>query len=97
MRAGKTCRPSGSIRPSTEAARCRMFTARRAFWMIRTSSLIAAAHPDDGDAVYFVATGDADGSHVFSRTLVEHNAAVAAYISRLKQKRRAEQRGEQGN
>jgi UPF0755 protein len=61
------------------------------------ASLIAAAHPDDGDTVYFVATGDADGSHVFSRTLVEHNAAVAAYISRLKQKRRAEQRGEQGN
>ena len=61
------------------------------------ASLYAAAHPDNGDSVYFVATGEPDGSHVFSRTLEEHNAAVAAYISRLRQKRRAEERGGQGN
>jgi UPF0755 protein len=51
-------------------------------------ALQAAAHPDKGDSLYFVATGEGDGSHVFSRTLVEHNAAVSAYISRLRQSRR---------
>lgn len=56
-----------------------------------SASLQAAAHPDEGDTLYFVATGEPDGSHVFSRTLEEHNAAVAAYIARLKQMRRAEQ------
>ncbi|TBW48043.1 endolytic transglycosylase MltG [Marinobacter halodurans] len=34
----------------------------------------AALHPDDGDSLYFVARGD--GSHVFSRTLQEHQRAV---------------------
>ncbi|MDP6437451.1 MAG: endolytic transglycosylase MltG [Gammaproteobacteria bacterium] len=49
------------------------------------SSLQATAHPDDGKALYFVASGDPDGTHVFSATLAEHNAAVAAYIARLRQ------------
>jgi UPF0755 protein len=52
------------------------------------ASLVAAAHPDDGDTLYFVATGENDGSHVFSRTLEEHNAAVAVYIARLRKARR---------
>jgi UPF0755 protein len=52
------------------------------------ASLLAAAHPDEGDTVYFVATGENDGSHVFSRTLEEHNAAVAVYIARLRKARR---------
>jgi UPF0755 protein len=52
------------------------------------ASLVAAAHPDEGDALYFVATGENDGSHVFSRTLEEHNAAVAVYIARLRKARR---------
>ena len=34
----------------------------------------AALHPDDGDALYFVARGD--GTHKFSRTLAEHQKAV---------------------
>ena len=38
----------------------------------------AAVHPADGDTRYFVAKGD--GSHQFSRTLQEHNAAVRRYI-----------------
>jgi len=42
------------------------------------ASLQAAAHPADGDALYFVARGD--GSHHFSATLAEHNRAVARYI-----------------
>ncbi|MGI9289878.1 MAG: endolytic transglycosylase MltG [Gammaproteobacteria bacterium] len=52
------------------------------------ASLQAAAHPAEGDTLYFVATGESDGSHVFSRTLEEHNAAVAAYIARLRQLRK---------
>lgn len=54
------------------------------------ASLLAAAHPEDGDALFFVATGDGDGRHVFSATLEEHNAAVAAYIARLRQANRAQ-------
>lgn len=41
------------------------------------SSLHAALHPSDGDALYYVAKGD--GSHQFSATLQEHEAAVAKY------------------
>jgi UPF0755 protein len=37
----------------------------------------AALHPEAGDSLYFVARGD--GTHVFSRTLEEHNAAVRQY------------------
>ena len=37
----------------------------------------AALHPEPGDSLYFVARGD--GTHVFSRTLEEHNAAVRQY------------------
>lgn len=40
-------------------------------------SLAAAMHPADTTALYFVARGG--GSHVFSSTLEEHNAAVAKY------------------
>ncbi len=38
----------------------------------------ASLHPAPGDALYFVARGDGPG-HVFSRTLAEHNRAVADY------------------
>ncbi len=37
----------------------------------------AALHPEQGDTLYFVAKGD--GSHYFSKTLNEHNRAVAKY------------------
>jgi len=50
-------------------------------------SLQAMAHPDEGDALYFVATGRSDGSHTFTATLEEHNAAVARYLAMLKQQR----------
>ena len=40
-------------------------------------ALRAAVHPDATDYLYFVAKGD--GSHQFSRTLDEHNRAVARY------------------
>ena len=37
----------------------------------------AALHPEPGNSLYFVARGD--GTHVFSATLEEHNAAVDHY------------------
>ncbi|QWE15732.1 endolytic transglycosylase MltG [Polynucleobacter sp. AP-Nino-20-G2] len=40
-------------------------------------SLLAAAHPAKGDAVYFVARGD--GTSHFSKTLKEHESAVDQY------------------
>ena len=40
-------------------------------------SLLAAAHPADGDELYFVARGD--GSTHFSSTLQEHQRAVRKY------------------
>lgn len=46
----------------------------------------ATAHPDKTDALYFVASPQGDGSHVFSATLDEHNAAVARYLARQRQK-----------
>ena len=40
-------------------------------------ALLAAVNPEPGKAVYFVAKGD--GTHAFSATLSEHNAAVRKY------------------
>lgn len=48
------------------------------------AALEAATQPATTDALYFVATGAGDGRHVFSRTLEEHNAAVARYLARLR-------------
>ena len=42
-------------------------------------SLRAAAHPESGNEIFFVASGKGDGSHVFSATLAQHNSAVAKY------------------
>ena len=41
------------------------------------ASLMAAVHPAPSGYLYFVSRGD--GSHVFSRSLEEHNRAVAKY------------------
>ena len=46
--------------------------------LVGREAIHAALHPEDGEELYFVATGD--GSHVFSRTLDEHNQAVRRYI-----------------
>ena len=46
------------------------------------ASIHAALNPDDGDTLYFVASGD--GGHVFSRTLEEHNRAVQRYRAQLR-------------
>ena len=44
------------------------------------------AHPEKTEAVYFVASVNDDGSHVFSSTLEEHNMAVARYVAHQRQK-----------
>jgi UPF0755 protein len=51
------------------------------------AALQAATHPAAGDALYFVALGDGSGRHVFTRSLVDHRAAVRAYLQRYRQQR----------
>jgi UPF0755 protein len=51
------------------------------------AAINAALHPADGEELYFVATGLGDGSHAFSKTKDEHDAAVAQYLQRLRQQR----------
>ena len=52
------------------------------------AAIHAALHPADGEELFFVATGLGDGSHKFSKTKDEHDAAVAEYLERLRQRRR---------
>jgi len=52
----------------------------------------AAAHPESTDALYFVASTKDDGSHIFSATLEEQNAAVARYVAHLREKSAAASR-----
>lgn len=42
-------------------------------------ALRAAAHPEATDAIFFVAEPNGTGRHVFSKSLAEHNVAVAKY------------------
>ena len=44
----------------------------------RSKAIEAAIHPKPGETLYFVARGDGKG-HTFSKTLAEHNSAVAEY------------------
>jgi len=50
------------------------------------AAIEATAHPIETDALYFVASPKGDGSHVFSATLEEHNAAVQRYVARQRQR-----------
>jgi UPF0755 protein len=50
----------------------------------------ATARPEKTDALYFVASGRGDGSHVFSATLEQHNAAVARFLARQRQRAASE-------
>ncbi|HLZ98313.1 MAG TPA: endolytic transglycosylase MltG [Steroidobacteraceae bacterium] len=54
------------------------------------AAIEATAHPESTSALYFVASGRGDGSHVFSATLDEHNAAVARYVARQRQRAASE-------
>jgi UPF0755 protein len=48
-------------------------------------SLRAATKPQATGALFFVATGEGDGSHYFSKTLAEHEAAVKRYLKKLRE------------
>ncbi len=47
------------------------------------ASLHSALHPAPIDALFFVATGIGDGSHQFSATYAEHNAALRRFLQRI--------------
>ena len=49
------------------------------------SALMAVAHPDKTDYLYFVADGS--GGHKFSRNLTEHNRAVQEYLKWYREKK----------
>lgn len=55
--------------------------------MAGRAAINAALNPADGETLYFVATGLGDGSHAFSVTKEEHDAAVREYLARLRQQR----------
>src|SRR6202453_4777607 len=50
------------------------------------AAIRATAHPENTDALYFVASPKDDGSHIFSATLEEQNAAVARYVAHVREK-----------
>jgi UPF0755 protein len=52
------------------------------------AAINAVLNPESGTELYFVATGLGDGSHKFSTTKAEHDAAVAEYLARLRRSRR---------
>ncbi len=54
------------------------------------AAIAATARPEKTDALYFVASGKGDGSHIFSATLEQHNAAVAQYLARQRQRAASE-------
>jgi len=55
------------------------------------AAIVAALHPQAGNEVYFVASGSGDGSHRFSATKQEHDAAVRKYLARQRAARIQEQ------
>lgn len=55
------------------------------------SSLKAAVNPESHDYLYFVASAEGDGSHVFSRSYDEHLRAVARYRARMNEIRARQQ------
>lgn len=64
--------------------------------MVGREAIRAALHPAGGDSLYFVARGD--GSHVFSRSLDEHNRAVREFqLKRREDYRSSPPAASQGN
>ena len=55
--------------------------------MVGQAALDAVMHPDATPYLYFVARGDASGSHVFSETLEEHEKAVDLYQRKRRKKK----------
>ena len=58
------------------------------------AAIRATAHPEKTDAIYFVASGKGDGSHIFSATLEQQNAPWRS-ILRASARRRRRRRNEQ--
>jgi len=59
------------------------------------ASLNAAVHPADSDALYFVSRND--GSHVFAKTLDEHNRNVQQYqVKYFRDLKAAKANGQEG-
>jgi UPF0755 protein len=52
------------------------------------AAINAALNPEGGTELYFVATGLGDGSHKFSTTKAQHDAAVAEYLREMRRQRR---------
>jgi UPF0755 protein len=52
------------------------------------AAIDASARPAEGTALFFVATGKGDGSHRFSDTLSQHEAAVREYLAALNRRDR---------
>ncbi len=48
------------------------------------AAIEAALHPEQTDAIFFVARGDGSGGHTFSKTLSEHNNAVKKFLKARK-------------
>ena len=55
------------------------------------AAIHAALHPAEGSELYFVATGLGDGSHKFSDTKEQHDAAVGEFLSRQRAARNKNQ------
>ncbi len=55
------------------------------------AAINAALHPAEGSELYFVATGLGDGSHKFSETKEQHDAAVRQYLGRQRAARNMNQ------
>ena len=55
----------------------------------------AAVRPDERGELFFVATGQGDGAHVFSKTLAEHESAVRQYLVRYRQQRQRDRQQQQ--
>ena len=52
------------------------------------AAIRASAQPEKTDALFFVASGKGDGSHVFSATLQQQDAAIERYLARQREKTR---------
>lgn len=54
--------------------------------LVGREALAATAMPEITGELFFVATGEADGAHVFSRTYAEHQAAVQRMLARQRER-----------
>ncbi len=56
-----------------------------------SASLRAAVQPRAGSSLYYVASAELDGSHVFNDTLAQHNAAVSSLVRSQRARRSGSQ------